>query len=136
MAIFNGTAGNDNLSGGNSNDTLNGNSGNDILDGGAGIDTLNGDDGDDTLRVRTGDIAYGGTGNDILVIYEDGPALLDGGTGTDILEASSYDISGATLTGIESLRAYSTSMTAAQLDTFTLVSGLSGTYTFGSIYLT
>ena len=136
MAIFNGTAGNDNLSGGNSNDTLNGNSGNDILDGGAGIDTLNGDDGDDTLRVRTGDIAYGGTGNDILVIYEDGPAILDGGTGTDILEANSDDISGATLTGIETLRAYYAGLTAAQLDAFTLVSGISGTYTFGSIYLT
>ena len=136
MAIFNGTAGNDNLVGGVGSDTLNGKTGNDTLDGGAGIDTLNGDDGDDTLRVRAGDTANGGNGNDTFEVYENDPAALDGGAGIDILNVSSVDISGATLTGIETLWAYSVSLTAAQLDAFTTVKGYNGTGTYGYVTLT
>ncbi|HEY1100207.1 MAG TPA: putative Ig domain-containing protein, partial [Myxococcota bacterium] len=77
MATYNGTNGNDNLTGGSGNDTLNGGDGNDVLNGGAGNDTVDGGNGNDTL--------IGGTGNDKLY-GRDGDDSLDGGDGDDTLD--------------------------------------------------
>jgi Ca2+-binding RTX toxin-like protein len=58
MSITNGTAGNDNLTGGASDDAINGLAGDDTLAGAAGYDTLAGGTGDDLLT--------GGGGNDLI----------------------------------------------------------------------
>ena len=52
MATYQGTAGNDNITGGGSSDTINGNAGNDVLQGNGGNDTINGGAGTDTVRLR------------------------------------------------------------------------------------
>ncbi|HWR38622.1 MAG TPA: RTX toxin [Patescibacteria group bacterium] len=58
MAVFNGTTGNDTLTGSGVADTLNGLAGNDSLNGGLGADTIVGGTGDDTYVVdNTGDVA-------------------------------------------------------------------------------
>ena len=58
LALIDGTAGNDTLTGGAGNDTLNGGAGNDTLDGGAGNDVMWGGAGDDIYVVDgTGDLA-------------------------------------------------------------------------------
>lgn len=51
MAVFNGTAGADNLQGGNEDDVLNGLAGNDTLNGGVGSDVMIGGAGNDTYFV-------------------------------------------------------------------------------------
>src|SRR5918992_6192290 len=56
MAVVNGTAGNDSLTGTSSADTLNGFGGNDTLNGLAGIDRLDGGAGNDTYIVTSGDV--------------------------------------------------------------------------------
>ncbi|WP_260923247.1 Ig-like domain-containing protein [Novosphingobium sp. 9] len=74
--IYQGTSG---------NDTLTGTAANDRLYGFAGNDTLNGGDGDDLLRGGAGaDTLNGGNGNDTLV-YDAADTLIDGGAGTDTL---------------------------------------------------
>ena len=131
-------SGADTLRGEGGNDTLNGANGNDSLDGGTGIDSLLGGGNDDLLWVRTGDAAYGGSGNDLLSVSESLPAVLDGGFGQDTLRfESSYDISGATIIGIEQLNLNgAVSMTAAQLDLFTAIAGYSPAYASATLYLT
>src|SRR6267142_588770 len=52
MATFNGTEGNDSLSGGTDNDVINGLGGNDLLAGGSGNDSLSGGAGQDTVVLR------------------------------------------------------------------------------------
>ncbi|MBC5785395.1 hypothetical protein H8N03_20780 [Ramlibacter sp. USB13] len=52
MATYQGTAGNDNISGGGGNDSIVGNAGNDTLAGNAGNDTILGGAGTDTVRFR------------------------------------------------------------------------------------
>jgi Ca2+-binding RTX toxin-like protein len=84
--VFNGTAGNDYLSGGWFNDTLIGGDGNDTLSGGAGSSYLDGGSGDDSLVVRAGSGAntlLGGDGNDSL--SGAGVNYMDGGAGADSL---------------------------------------------------
>jgi len=68
IAVGQGSAGDDNLSGTAKDDILSGGAGNDMLSGGAGDDTLHGGDG--------GDILNGGPGND----------KLDGGAGIDLAD--------------------------------------------------
>ena len=65
MPIYNGTTGNDTLTGGNGADTLNAYGGNDQLNAGSGNDLLYGGDGNDTLVGALGsDTLYGGAGID------------------------------------------------------------------------
>ncbi|MEQ9639869.1 MAG: FecR domain-containing protein [Alphaproteobacteria bacterium] len=77
-----GSAGGDNIIGGDGNDSLTGNAGNDTLSGGAGNDVLAGGAGVDNVQ--------GGAGNDTLIagatdaVDDD----LDGGDGTDVLQAT------------------------------------------------
>lgn len=81
-----GTAGNDNLQGGNLDDTIRGGDGNDYLIGNAGADKLYGDAGNDQLSGRDGnDRLDGGEGNDNLYGEEGNDELL-GGAGNDILQ--------------------------------------------------
>lgn len=64
-ALILGTAGNDNLSGGNDDDCIVGGNGNDTLRGKPGDDILVGGNGDDGLDGGTGtDTCYGGPGTD------------------------------------------------------------------------
>ena len=132
MTVFNGSNIAETLTGGIGDDVLNALDGADTLDGGiGGIDTLNGGTGNDILYTRTDDEAYGGDGDDLIAVSGDVPAVLDGGLGNDTLRFdSAYDISGSILTGIESLFVYGTAtMTAAQLGSFSLVSGYASNYT-------
>lgn len=86
-----GTAGMDNLRGGDANDQLSGLGGNDKLAGYLGSDVLDGGDGDDWLYVYDGnDTLRGGDGNDELSAGWSGPAslgpsLLEAGAGDDVL---------------------------------------------------
>lgn len=70
--LIQGADGNDSLQGTEQNDTLQGHDGNDHMDGGEGEDTL-----------------LGGAGNDTLV-YDAADAVVDGGSGHDVLSASSF----------------------------------------------
>src|SRR5436305_569542 len=67
MATFNGTEGNDGLSGTDSADTINGAGGNDFLAGNDGDDSIVGGAGNDTIYGDAGsDWIEGGSGNDLL----------------------------------------------------------------------
>lgn len=131
-------AGNDSIRGEDGNDTLNGLGGNDSIDGGAGADSLVGGDGNDLLLVYGADTAVGGNGDDLISIGGNNAAILAGGANVDLLRfEGAYDISGATLSGIEQLLASSNAMmTAAQLDQFTKVSGYDTNYTTAGVTLT
>mgnify|MGYP000157994146 CR=1 FL=1 len=83
--IFNGTRGDDVLSGGEGNDRLFGGAGNDVLSGGEGNDRLFGGSGNDVLNGGEGnDRLFGGFGNDVLNGGE-GNDRLFGGSGNDVL---------------------------------------------------
>ncbi|HYD64197.1 calcium-binding protein [Azospirillum sp.] len=106
-----GEEGNDGLGGGWGNDVLDGGAGNDFMFGRSGIDTLYGGLGDDTIwtgdSVRSSDdstdLAYGGEGNDLIIILEerpwhDGslpwfvrPRSIYGDAGNDTIDASAVD---------------------------------------------
>ena len=87
MATFNGTEGNDGISGTDAADTINGFGGNDFLAGnngddsivgGAGNDTIYGDGGSDWIEGGTGnDFVSGGSGQDSNVFREYGAANAD-----------------------------------------------------------
>src|SRR5213593_3340564 len=87
MATFNGTEGNDNISGTTDADTINGfggndflagNSGDDSIVGGAGNDTIYGDGGNDWVEGGAGnDLVSGSGGQDSLVFREFGAANAD-----------------------------------------------------------
>ncbi|MBT9098055.1 hypothetical protein KFZ76_10110 [Methylovulum psychrotolerans] len=86
-----GTAGNDNLLGGNGYDSLSGNAGNDYLSGGAYADTLSGGDGNDTLVGGLGaDTLTGGAGNDTFTYT----SLADMDT------SNSYSVNNETITDL------------------------------------
>ncbi len=86
-----GAAGNDQLSGGEGDDVLNGDAGNDTLFGELGADTLNGGDGNDVLWGGDGmDALAGGVGNDTLAGGE-GQDFLAGDAGDDFLDAGAGD---------------------------------------------
>lgn len=136
--ILNGLLGNDSMDGGNGNDILLGGGGNDTLEGGRGFDSMDGGAGNDVLIARFGDTILGNLGVDLVSVAESGPAVLNGGGGTDTLRfESSYDISDSTVTGFETLAVYGiASMTAAQLSQFTLVTSYAPGYTSASVALT
>ncbi|MCW5607441.1 MAG: hypothetical protein KIT26_05180, partial [Nitrosomonas sp.] len=83
--VIQSTAGNDNLTGFETDDTIDGLAGDDIIAGAGGNDHLSGSDGNDTLTGGEGDdILLGGAGNDSLHGTQ-GNDILDGGDGTDTL---------------------------------------------------
>ncbi len=76
QAVYDGTPGEDRVSGGTDNDTVWGGAGNDIVEGNSGNDVVLGGDGDDVVTDLDGaDTLKGGPGDDAL----------DGGPGTDLL---------------------------------------------------
>lgn len=76
MPVYNGTTGNNTVTGGGGADTLNALAGNDSLNAGNGADLLYGGDGNDTLNAGSGDdTSYGEAGNDQFI----------GGTGSDVI---------------------------------------------------
>lgn len=91
MPTFNGTYGDDILTGGASDDIINGLDGNDTLEGGAGNDTLNGGNGFDRFNNVDGlDTIDGGSGFDNIV-------------DTDINGAANITISTDVTTGVTTL---------------------------------
>ena len=132
-------AGADSLRGDDGNDTLIGLGGNDTLDGGIGADVLTGGNGNDYFLMSVGDRATGAAGDDFFSIYDSQIASVNGGSGiADSLRfEGSYDISGTTVTLVENaLLNGNDSMTAAQMDAFTTLSGYSAAHTTASVFLT
>lgn len=120
--ILEGESGNDQLRGLSGDDEISGGAGSDLIYGGAGddsiagtgvgsgnidiaddgaVDQLYGEDGSDILMLFTGDIGDGGAGND--TVHARGAATLIGGSGNDLLIASTENdtISGGA--GIDTL---------------------------------
>jgi Ca2+-binding RTX toxin-like protein len=121
---LNGDAGNDQLYGEDGDDVVHGGAGNDELYGGVGVDILDGGDGDDLLIVENlADLAAG--------------SQFIGGAGSDRLwyGGSTLDITGASLSGIESIYAYAATViaTAAQLDGLQSLNANSVTITTGGL---
>ncbi len=95
MATFNGSNGNNTITGTAAADDIYGNGGNDVVSagdgndtvfGGTGNDTLQGEGGDDQLHGDAGaDRLFGGAGNDSLFGGADSDSL-DGGAGDDVLD--------------------------------------------------
>src|SRR3954468_18297735 len=87
MANFNGTEGNDTITGGAESDVINGNGGSDSLLGGDGSDTVRGGAGNDFLSGNVGtdwveggvgnDEVRGGSGQDSIAFHEFGAANAD-----------------------------------------------------------
>ena len=139
MPVIDGTPLSDTRSGGTGDDLVRGFDGNDTLDGGAaGYDTMEGGNGNDVVYVDTGDAGYGGAGADSLVATLHDAAVLDGGAGDDTLRvAGSFDISAATITGIEQFNAFhGVMMTAAQLGAFARIAGYDSSSTSAGVVLT
>jgi len=110
-----GTSAADTIASGAGSDNISGGDGNDSIIAGAGSDTVNGGGGDDTLDGGAGaDSISGGGGTDSLVTSA-GADTLDGGDGTDTLTISSAaytNLTGLTLSGIETLNANNNAFTS------------------------
>ncbi len=113
--------------------TVNGSSGGDTIIAGNGAITINAGAGNDLLTTGTAlAIVHGGDGDDQITIVNHGSygagALLDGGTGNDTVflppGLSAVDLSGTTLTSVESLvsAADTVSLTALQIDALKAIS--------------
>ena len=132
-----GGAGADNITGGAGKDTIIGGAGNDTLDGGAGNDSVSGGDGDDTINFgNAGDSVDGGAGNDVLTDTAGTTATgtLAGGDGSadKLALVNNSNIAGATVSGFEVLNidtGSTVTMTVAQLNGFTSITGAGGTET-------
>ncbi|WP_017804098.1 Calx-beta domain-containing protein, partial [Nodularia spumigena] len=103
--LIEGLAGSDYLYGEDGNDTINGGGDDDYLIGGSGNDTINGDAGNDTIYGEDGDDTISGhAGNDYLIGQDGNDTIngggdddyLDGGSGNDILngDAGNDSLSG------------------------------------------
>jgi RTX calcium-binding nonapeptide repeat (4 copies) len=98
-----GLAGKDFLDGREGNDSLDGGEGGDRLTGGVGNDTLNGGDGIDQI-LEAGNVNFTltnnkllGNGTDTLISIEN--AILNGGVGNNILDASKFTTGTVTFNG-------------------------------------
>jgi len=120
-----GGAGADILSGGGGNDTIDGN--------GGGADTVDGGSGDDLIIVNAalGASYAGGAGDDTFELVSAGLLdTVDGGADSDTLVVASLaNIFGATIRNVETLALYvdGVQLSAAQLGSFTTVTGAAGT---------
>lgn len=88
------------------------------LNGGSSVNTLIGGTGNDTLALGTTLLAS---------------TVLNGGAGTDILQANNLDISSASISNIEVLSTNVISLTASQLNGFTTVQKLINITDWGTI---
>lgn len=108
-------SGNDSIEGGSGADNLWGSAGNDTISAySSGYysdderDTLRGGDGNDSLYAGEGDVAFGDTGRDTIVVRGSAPHTIDGGTGVDTLYVSSGNISTSFIGDMERLLTYGT----------------------------
>ncbi|MFD2175325.1 Hint domain-containing protein [Rhodobacter lacus] len=94
MATYNGTSGDNRITGSRNSDTIYAQAGNDTVDAGSGNDYVDAGTGDDSVTAGSGnDTVYGGAGNDTLFgeagadrLYgDDGNDSLDGGSDNDSL---------------------------------------------------
>ncbi|MBY3533548.1 metal-binding protein [Rhizobium laguerreae] len=125
--LINGQAGDDTLNGGDGNDQIYGGVGNDIIKGGAGNDTISDgyffSDVAETFNIDAGD------GNDTVILSNDTflqkSGAIDGGAGTDTLQASS--LSGLTIKNVEILQSgiFGVTASTAQLEYFDKITGSS-----------
>jgi Ca2+-binding RTX toxin-like protein len=124
------------------NDTLiAGNGLYDILTAGQGNDTIIGGNGNDLIGIGSGvDTVKGGTGNDYFIVRGDLAAgtTIDGGGGNDTLITSDggyNDLSGATITNVQTLRITRAVLTADELNNVSTINTNSddGDY-YGAIY--
>lgn len=85
-------AGDDTLTGTAGANAINGGDGNDVINGGGGGDTIHGNNGNDTLNAGSGSNAsvYGDAGDDVVYAVLGTPETADGGTGTDLLDTTSF----------------------------------------------
>ena len=115
-----GSGGDDQLTGNAKNNVISGNAGNDVLIGGAGNDRLIAGAGVDELQGGVGDDTLDVSGKDVVT------DTVAGGEGSDTLVVSDgQDISGATITGVESLSGSGTvTVSASQLAAFDQVVGV------------
>lgn len=82
--VVRGGLGNDYVTGGSGDDRLFGDEGNDNITSGEGKNWLEGGDGDDYLMcMGTEDTAFGGAGNDTILVAGSTQGAVDGGTGDD-----------------------------------------------------
>jgi len=86
-----GEDGNDRLYGQNGNDFLSGGNGNDYIDGGTGTNTAYGGTGNDTIRSSGSGAYYGGSGNDYIYAGLGTSETLNGGSGWDTLNTTSWN---------------------------------------------
>jgi Ca2+-binding RTX toxin-like protein len=122
MAIIDGTAGDNSLTGGDANDYIYGYAGNDTLSGGAGADYIEGGDGNDRLRGDAGnDALYGGAGADNLN-GGTGNDHLDGGSGRDVMVGGA-GADTLVISGNDNLRGNASGATEDARDTFIFGSG-------------
>ncbi|NRP16367.1 S8 family serine peptidase [Marinobacterium sp. xm-a-152] len=112
--------------------TITGSSAADFISTHAGADAVNAGDGDDVINTGKGvDTVYAGSGNDKITI--DSKSLvkdrIDGGAGTDTLKITggAVDLSETTITGIERLEAFSSSLSLTQAQYDALAAGITGT---------
>jgi Ca2+-binding RTX toxin-like protein len=91
QAVYQGTAGDDRVFGGNDNDTFWGGTGNDVIEGGGGDDVALGGDGNDIITDLSGaDILKGGPGNDAIDAGI-GDDIVIGGDGQDFMNGGAND---------------------------------------------
>ncbi|MDB9531256.1 hypothetical protein PN496_06775, partial [Nodularia spumigena CS-1038] len=118
---FQGTQGNDNITGTNQDDLIEGLAGNDYLYGEDGNDTLNGGGDNDYLYGGSGDdILNGDAGND-TISSDAGNDTINGGSGTDTYDADYSDrLVGLTMT-YDSATGNGSIVVGTETDTFTSI---------------
>ena len=79
MTSFNGTSGNDTLTGTSASELFYAGSGNDVINTGSGLDIAFGGNGNDTINMSIGDTAYGGSGADVFKVGPQGGLPISGG---------------------------------------------------------
>lgn len=91
QSVYNGTSGDDRVTGGNDNDTFLGNEGNDVIEGNGGDDIALGGAGDDRITDLGGaDVLKGGPGNDYINTGI-GDDIIMGGDGQDFSNGGAND---------------------------------------------
>jgi len=87
-----GEGGNDLIHGGSGADLIYGGAGDDRIYGGGGADEVYGEGGNDTIYSSGVGQYYGGAGDDVIYAATGTPEILDGGSGVDTLDTTSWTL--------------------------------------------